>query len=172
MFGMDRMPATGSKFRLFARRLGGWSISRLRANVAVATQWIGTERTALPVFLHPLRCHRACDFHRTRRPPVRTFTLVSFHRHRPGFPSLHIRWGRTLRHPTGCGPSPCTRLSRAPTTMATLTSLSCLGGFRGCFQPSTSALLTIMRGISCVHTDGLKQDHLGGGCHSNPYLLP
>src|SRR6266850_2143460 len=46
------------------------------------TKWVGTERGTYGPFLHPPRCHRACDFHRTRRPPARIFTLVSFCRHR------------------------------------------------------------------------------------------
>jgi hypothetical protein len=49
---------------------------------AHAPQWVGTERGTYGPFLHPPRCHRACDFHRTRRPPARIFTLVSFCRHR------------------------------------------------------------------------------------------
>jgi hypothetical protein len=47
-------------------------------------------------------------------------------------------------HLSRCGPSPCTRLSRAPSTMTTLTLSRRLGGFRSCFQPPTSALLTIV----------------------------
>jgi hypothetical protein len=38
---------------------------------------VGRDRThSQTVFSHPPRCHRACDFHRTRRPPIRTFTLI------------------------------------------------------------------------------------------------
>jgi hypothetical protein len=38
----------------------------------------------------------------------------------PGFPGIQGR-NSTLTHLTSCGPSPCTRLSRAQSTMATLT---------------------------------------------------
>jgi len=61
----------------------------------------------------------------------------------PGSPGIQEQV-RTLRHPISCGPSPCTRLSRAPTTMATLTPLKRIRGFRGCFQPPTSALVRIV----------------------------
>src|SRR4030095_8371157 len=58
----------------------------------------------------------------------------------PSFPSadiccihsITIRQGRTLRHLARCGPSPCTRLSRAPTTMATLTADRGIRGFQMC----------------------------------------
>jgi hypothetical protein len=46
-----------------------------------------------------------------------------------GFPSVPMRQGRTLRHLTSCGPSPCAWLSRVPTPMATLTADMDLGGF-------------------------------------------
>src|SRR5215510_3528808 len=36
-------------------------------------EWVGTGRTASSVSPHPPRCHRACGFHRTRRPHERTF---------------------------------------------------------------------------------------------------
>jgi hypothetical protein len=93
---------------------------------------VGRDRThSQTVFSHPPRCHRACGFHRTRRPPVRTLTLVSFLTTSAGIPMRYhtIRQGRTLRHLTSCGPSPCARLSRAPTTMAMLTADMDLGGF-------------------------------------------
>src|SRR5882724_5235470 len=73
------------------------------------------------VFPSP-RCHRACGFYRTRRPPERVSPLA-FLTTADRIPRLHIRQGRTLRHLSSCGPSPCTRLSRALTTMATLTPI-------------------------------------------------
>src|SRR5215472_19072360 len=36
-------------------------------------EWVGTGRTASSVSPHPPRCHRACGFHRTRRPHERTY---------------------------------------------------------------------------------------------------
>lgn len=117
------------------------------------------------MFPHPPRCHRACGFHRTRRPPARTITFVSF-------PSL-IRdapaKGRncTPKPLASCGPSPCGRFSPPQTTMATLTAAEDIGGFRGCFQPVTSALLNIPMPLSHVPTNGLKRDHVGGGFRIN-----
>jgi hypothetical protein len=68
----------------------------------MSIKWVGTERGTYGPFLHPPRCHRACDFHRTRRPPARTLTLVSFcrhllyaqHDHSPGsyFEAPRTRW--------------------------------------------------------------------------------
>jgi hypothetical protein len=89
----------------------------------------------------------------------------------PSFPSadigcihsLTIRQGRTLRHLARCGPSPCTRLSRAPTTMATLTADRGVGGFQMCFHTVTSALLHIPDQLSHVPIDGLKRSRVGGG---------
>ena len=49
-----------------------------------------------------------------------------------------------LKHRQNCGPSPCTRLSRALTTMATLTPLRRIRGVRGCFQPPNAALVSIV----------------------------
>jgi hypothetical protein len=65
-----------------------------------------------------------------------------------------------------CSPSPCAWLSRAPTTMATLTLFPCFGGFRRCFQLSTSAPLSIIGRASHVHIGGLKREHVGGGYHT------
>jgi hypothetical protein len=50
----------------------------LRIESGGLCKWVGTERGILDPFLHPPRCHRACGFHRTRRPPPRTIILVSF----------------------------------------------------------------------------------------------
>ena len=50
-----------------------------------------------------------------------------------GCPRLHMREGRPLRHLSSGGPSPWARLARAPTTMATLTADTDLGGFRTAF---------------------------------------
>jgi hypothetical protein len=103
--------------------------------------------------------------HGDRRPgPLPSFPI---HRHRQGFPSLSIRCKRTLRHLIDCGPSPCRRLSRPQTIMATLTAAEDIGGFRGCFQPSTSALLRIPMPLSHVPMNGLKRDHVGGGFLAN-----
>ena len=113
------------------------------------------------LFPHPPRCHRACGFHRTRRPPTRTLSSFPI-RLQPGCPGYQRR-DRILRHLISCGPSPCTQLSCAPTTMATLTPCGCLGGFRSCFQSPTSALLHIIRRVSHVHMNGLTREHLGGG---------
>ena len=91
--------------------------------------------------------------------------------HLPSFPSadiccihsMTIRQGRTLRHLARCGPSPCTRLSRAPTTMATLTADRGIRGFQMCFHTVTSALLHIPDQLSHVPIDGLKRSRVGGG---------
>jgi hypothetical protein len=48
-------------------------------STAVSPSAVGRDRThSRTVSSHPPRCHRACGFHRTRRPPEWTFTLVSF----------------------------------------------------------------------------------------------
>src|SRR5687768_18493853 len=83
--------------------------------------------------------------------------LPSFPFHpQPGFPGIQER-NSTLTHLTSCGPLPCTRLSRAPTTMATLTLSRHIRGFRSCFQPATSALVRIVWRVSYGHNDGLNR---------------
>jgi hypothetical protein len=53
--------------------------------------------------------------------------------------------------------------------MATLTPFQCLGGFRSCFQLSTSAPLPIIGRASHVHICGLKREHVGGGYTHTTY---
>jgi hypothetical protein len=100
-------------------------------------QWVGTERTAKLCFSIPpvVTVHAAFTAHGGRLldllPLSRSAGLC--------LESQALSSNRVAtRLPTSCGPSPCTRLSRAQTTMATLTPLVDIGGFRGCFQPLIS----------------------------------
>jgi hypothetical protein len=54
-----------------------------------------------------------------------------------------------------CGPSPCGRLSRLPSTMATLTADMGIGGFQGRLLFPYLALLYIPSQLSHVPSDGL-----------------
>jgi hypothetical protein len=91
-------------------------------------EWVGTKRGILrPVSPSPplppcmrLSPHTAtaCQDH------YRRFLSAS----QPGFPGIQGR-SSTLTHLTSCGPSPCTRLSRAQSTMATLTPSRRIRGF-------------------------------------------
>ncbi len=60
-------------------------------------------------------------------------------------------------HLSRCGPSPCTRLSRAPSTMATLTPFGRLWSFGMGFPIRTSASIRIVRRVSQVPRDGLPK---------------
>jgi hypothetical protein len=140
-------------------------------------QWVGTGRTAFPVFSRPPRCHRACGFHRTRRPHERIYdvlgsTASEVDSHFPGALRGTPRCSTSFVYLSRCSPSPCRRLSRPPSTMATLTPSRRIGGFQNCFQPITSALLTIVRRVSRVHCHGLPRDHLGGGYPSTYTCIP
>ena len=129
----------------------------------VSTKWVGTARGTYGPFLHP--------------PPVATVraTFTAHGDRLPGqlpafpaadigcIPSLPMRQGRTLRHLARGGPSPCTRLSRAPTTMATLTAERGLRGVQMCCHTMTSALLPIPAPLSHVPIHGLKRSRVGGG---------
>ena len=111
---------------------------------------------------HPPRCHRACGFHRTRRPPERVSPL-SFLTTSDRIPHLNIRQGRTLRHLSSGGPSPCTRLSRALTPMATLTPCRRIGGFLELFPtPSFRSPDHRLEGLPSSSRWTLR-DRVGGG---------
>src|SRR5258705_416304 len=56
---------------LFPAAVQPWWVVEL-----MITKWVGTERGTYGPFLHPPRCHRACGFHRTRRPPIGLTTPV------------------------------------------------------------------------------------------------
>jgi hypothetical protein len=80
--------------------------------------------------------------------------------HLPSFPSadiccihsIPIRQGRTLRHLARCGPSPCTRLSRVPTTMATLTLFRRVRGFLRLFPtPYFRSRYPHLKSLPCSH---------------------
>jgi hypothetical protein len=74
--------------------------------------------------------------------------------------------GLLLAHPSRCDPSPCRRLSRPQSTMATLTADRGLRGFQMCCHTVTSALLHIPDQLSHVPIDGLKRNCVGGGYRS------
>src|SRR5712692_3340264 len=73
------------------------------------------------LFLHPPRlepCMRLSPH--TAQHLLGTSSPVTVPRHPTGaFPRVRIRVPELLGEPTGCGPSPCTRLSRAPSTTPT-----------------------------------------------------
>jgi hypothetical protein len=116
---------------------------------AVLGYGVGRDRThSRTVSSHPPRCHRACDFHRTRRPHERSYGFW-------GSPDYEVdsHFPGALRGiPPGityfaclsrCGPSPCTWLSHAPSTMATLTPGMGIGGLQEGFPlPHVSLSLT------------------------------
>ena len=76
-------------------------------------------------------------------------------RHWRGCPRLDLREGRTMRYHSRCDPSPCTRLSRAPTTRATLTADTDRGGLQAGFPHPSLALLHLPCRLSHVPIDGL-----------------
>jgi hypothetical protein len=65
---------------------------------------------------------------RLRGFPVLSALLASARIPKPSHPAGILR-----THLSSCGPSPCTRLSRAPSIMATLTPSGRIGGFRRLF---------------------------------------
>jgi len=118
-------------------------------------EWVGTERGLDSPFLHPPRCHRACDFHRTRRPherisgvgvPLISADFTAFVPY--AAPSVECYFAHLSR----CGPSPRTRLSRAQSTIATLTPFRRIGGFLGLFPtPYCRSPDHRLKGLPCSH---------------------
>jgi hypothetical protein len=107
------------------------------------------------------------------RGPLRRFRSTGTSKASQAFSPYGARpVGLYFAHLSRCNPSPCARLSRALSTMATLTPSGRLGGFQGCYQPITSALLHIARRVSRVHCHGLQRDHLGGGYPSTGACAP
>jgi hypothetical protein len=124
-------------------------------------QWVGTGRTAEPCLpIPPVATVRAAFT--AHGDPMKGFPAFRAPLTLARIPKPLHSAGLLLAHLSRCGPSPCTWLSHALTTMATLTAAGGLGGFGiTCVLPSL-ALLSIPLLLSHVHRHGLKRDHVGG----------
>jgi hypothetical protein len=134
-------------------------------------EWVGTGRTAeLCLPIPPVvTVHAAFTAHGG---PLRgTFTGLSALQASARIPKPSHLAG-LLRTPLSrCGPSPCGRLSRPPTTMATLTSSSRLRGFLGLFPtPYFRSRSHRLKDLPSSQRWTLR-DHLGGSYPGNLYLL-
>jgi hypothetical protein len=127
-----------------------------------ASQWVGTGRTAELCFpIPPVATVRATFIAHGDR--LRGLTVLSAPLTSARIPKPSHSTGLLRTHLLSCGPSPCGRLSRPQTTMATLTSDSRIRGFLRLFPtPYFRSRYHRLKDLPCSHR-WTPQDRLGGG---------
>ena len=133
-----------------------------RPEDAKRPQWVGTGRTAvLCLPIPPVVTVRATFIAHGDR--LRGLTVLSAPLTSARIPKPSHSTGLLRTHLLSCGPSPCGRLSRPQTTMATLTSHSRIRGFLRLFPtPYFRSRYHRLKDLPCSHR-WTPQDRLGGG---------
>jgi hypothetical protein len=127
-----------------------------------ARKWVGTGRTAELCFPIPpvVTVHATFTAHGRRLldlPPLSRSAGIG--KDSQAFTSSRV----ATRLPTSCGPSPCTRLSRAQSTMTTLTPCRRIRGFLRVFPPSYFRSRSHrLKGLPSSQ-QWTPRDHVGGG---------
>ena len=136
---------------------------------AVPPSAVGRDRThSRTVSSHPPRCHRACGFHRTRRPPMRPFTLVSFLTTLVGIPLPSHSSGSYVEAPHTLWPFPL--WTAFPSSEYYGHADSSPGHWRiwgGLLRPYFRSPCHPVGGLPCSQLWTL-QDSLGGGYRTLP----